>query len=128
MIDVEKIKEALNVLKDDGQLFEVRILKGKQIISGYFRDVETLEKAFKTVDLRGANIFYTLNYINDDCYFRTQRDCFRQEKTTTSDSDIVAYQWMLVDLDPVRSTGISSSKKELSKAYEMANDIVKVGS
>ena len=125
MIDVEKIKEALSVLKDDGQLFEVRILKGKQIISGYFRDVETLEKAFKTVDLRGANIFYTLNYINDDCYYRAQRDCFRQEKTTTSDSDIVGYQWMLVDLDPVRSTGISSSKEELGKAYEMANDIVK---
>ena len=124
IINIEKVKEALSILKDPGQLFEIRILKGKTIISGYFTDVDVLAKAFETVDLRNANVFYTLNSINQDCYSRTQRDCFRQEKTTTSDNDIEFYQWMLVDLDPVRSTGISSTNAELTEAYEVANKIV----
>lgn len=124
VINMEKIKEAIGILKDPGQLYEIRILKGKSIISGYFTDVETLEKAFQTVDLRNANIFYTLNSINPDCYSRAQKDCFRQEKTTTSDSDIISYQWMLVDLDPVRTTGISSTNDEVKEAYAVANRVV----
>lgn len=123
-VDVEKVKDALGILKSPNQLFEVRILKGKQTISGYFTNVDTLEKAFKTVDLRDANIFYTLNVINPDCYSREQKDCFRSSKTTTGDKDIDSYQWMLVDLDPTRKTGISSTKDELIKAHEMAKRVV----
>ena len=124
MVDTEKIKEALGILKADGQLFEVRILKGKQIISGYFKNADVMVKALDTVDLRNANIFYTLNCINEDCYSREQRDCFRANVTTTNDKDIDTYQWMLIDMDPVRSTGISSTKEELTKAYDMARRII----
>ena len=125
IIDIGKIKEALEILKPDGQLYEIRILKSNQKpISGYFKDVNILEQALKKVDLRGANIFYTLNVINEDCYSREQKDCFRQAKTTTSDSDIDTYQWMLVDLDPVRKTGISSTNEEVTYAYEVAQRVI----
>ena len=124
-MDFEKVKEALELFKSPGQLYEIRILKGKSIISGYFTDTETLKKAFETVDLRGANVFYTLNQIDEACYSREQRDRFRQAKATTSDSDITAYQWLLVDLDPVRKTGISSTNAELIKAHDMAEAVVK---
>ena len=67
LIEISKIKEALDVLKPGGQLFEIRILKGKTTISGYFTSVETLETALKTVDLRGANIFYTENSMTSSC-------------------------------------------------------------
>ena len=124
-MNFEKVKEALDLLKPDGQLYEIRILKGKTIISGYFTDTETLKEAFKTVNLRGANVFYTLNQIDDDCYSREQRDCFRQVKVTTSDGDIIGYRWMLVDLDPVRRTGISSTNEELIRSKVMAEAVVK---
>ena len=117
MIEIEKVKEALAILKPNGQLFEIRVLQGKQTISGYFTDGDTLEKELHKVSLKGANVFYTLNQIDESCYSREQHDCFRQCKVTTSDSDIVAYNWMLVDLDPVRKTGISSTKAELMEAY-----------
>lgn len=123
-MDFEKVKEALSILKAPGELFEIRILKGKNIISGYFTDLSTLEKAFKTVDIRGANVFYTLNTIKEECYAREQHDCFRVSKTTTSDKDIDYYSWLLVDLDPVRATGISSSKEELKAAYDLSKIIV----
>lgn len=123
-IDMDKIKNALSILKPNGQLFEIRILKGKSIISGYFTDVNVLAEEFQKVDLRDANVFYTLNMIDPDCYSRKQRDHFLQEKTTTSDPDIIGYQWMLVDLDPIRKTGISSTNAELIKAHDKAKDVV----
>ena len=123
-LDIKEVKDALSVLKDPGEIFEIRILKGKTIISGYFNNTETLEEAFKTVDLRGANVFYTLNELKEGCYSRVQRDCFRQVKTTTSDGDVECYRWLLVDLDPVRMTGISSTKEEGLLAYEMARRVV----
>ena len=124
-LDFERVREALDLLKPNGQLYEIRILKEKQIISGYFTDTTTLEKALKTVDLRGANVFYTINQIDDACYSRKQRDCFRQVKTTTSDADIVGYRWLLVDLDPVRRPDISSTRDEVTMAHDKAEVIVK---
>ena len=78
MIEIEKVKEALAILKPNGQLFEIRILQGKQTISGYFTDGDTLEKELHKVSLKGANVFYTLNQIDESCYSREQHDCFRQ--------------------------------------------------
>lgn len=126
-IDIERIKESIELLKPNNQLYEIRILLGsgrrKTTISGYFKGTKNLEKAFSTVDLRHANVFYTLNRINDECYAREQHECFRQIDDTTSDSDIVGYQWFLIDLDPKRRTGISSTSKELSLAKEKAKKI-----
>lgn len=122
-IDLEKLKQALAILKPAGQLFEIRILQGKQTISGYFTNVDTLERELHKVSLKGANVFYTLNQIDESCYSREQHDCFRQCKTTTSDADIVGYNWMLIDLDPVRRPGISSTNEELQAAYDRGKQI-----
>lgn len=123
-IDEKRIRDALALLKMPEQLFEIRIIKNKKIISGYFTDPEKLIKAFDKADLRDANVFYSLNAIKKDCYSREQRDRFRESKVTTSDSDIESYQWLLFDLDPVRPSGISSTKEELIKAHEMAKRVV----
>lgn len=125
IIEPEKIKEALTILLKENNLFEVRILKGKTTISGYFTSSDVLMEEFNKVDLRGANVFYTLHRIDESCYSREQHDCFRQVKTTTSDNDIVAYQWLLIDLDPVRKSGISSTDAELRMAYERGEQITK---
>lgn len=125
LYDVEKITEAINVLKEDGQLFEIRILKDKTTISGYFKDVDTLAAELQKVDLRGANVFYTLNVVDNGCYSREQGDRFVQCKVTTSDADIVAYQWLLIDLDPRRKTGISSTRDELIAAWNKGQQIAK---
>ena len=122
-VDVEKLRRALEILKPGGELFEVRVLQDKRVLSGYFTDVDTLIQKLKTVDLDNANVFYTLNRIDPDCYSRQQRDKFLVAKNTTSDNDIIAYDWLLIDLDPVRKTGISSTREEADAADKCADRI-----
>ena len=124
-IDIEHIKRAIGLLKAPDELYEIRILQGKSTLSGYFKGVENLDKAFKTVKLEGSNVFITLNKINDACYSRTQHECFRQEKITTSDGDITAYKWFLVDIDPKRPSGVSSTEEELKSAKIVAGKVYK---
>ena len=61
-----------------------------------------------------------LNKIDDDCYKRAQKDkIVNYVKPTTSDADIVGRKWILIDFDPKRKTGTSSSKEELLKARDV---------
>lgn len=127
LIDIESVKRSIELLKPDGELYEIRILQGsgkkKTTISGYFRGTDNLEKAFRTIDLRQANVFYTINEIDEECYSREQHERFIQNIETTSDSDVVAYRYFLVDLDPKRKSGISSTDEELEAAKESAGRV-----
>lgn len=126
-IDIESVIKSIEVLKPNNELYEIRILIGsgkrKQTISGYFKGTKNLKKAFSTIDLRRANVFYTLNEIDEGCYSREQHEKFLQIDDTTSDSDIVAYRWFLVDIDPKRNSGISSTNEELEAAKSSAGRI-----
>lgn len=126
-LNIEQVKKSIELLKPNDELYEIRIMQGsgkrKTIISGYFKGTKNLEKAFSTIDLRRANVFYTLNKINDGCYSREQHEKFLQIDDTTSDSDIVSYEWFLVDVDPKRNSGISSTDEELKAAQQTAEKI-----
>ena len=122
-VDVEELKKALSLIKPGGELFEVRVLQDKRVLSGYFTDADTLIKKLKTVDLENANVFYTLNAIDPECYNRQQKDKFLVAKNTTSDNDIIAYRWLLIDLDPKRKTGISSTREECNEADKCSERI-----
>ena len=119
------IRKTIAVLKPNNKLFEVRILGGgkKTIISGYFKDADTLVQALDRIDARDKNIYITLNCIKDELYSRMQHDKFLQVSQTTSDTEIIGYEWLFIDLDPVRPAGSSSSEAELTAAKETASKI-----
>lgn len=124
IINTTELRKAISQLKADGELFEVRILGDRiKTISGYFTDVEKLITAFDTVDLRNTNIYITLNPPLDALYSRQQADKLIAAKQTTSDKEIAWYEWLFIDLDPVRPTGISSTDEELQAAAEMAQKV-----
>lgn len=123
-LNENEIRKAIAVLKPAGELFEVRMFGNKKkIISGYFKDADTLIDAFNKVDARNQNIYITLNTVNESCYSRIQHDKFLQVSDTTADKDIVGYNWFFVDLDPVRTTGISSSEQELFETEQTAGKV-----
>lgn len=127
IVDDENVRKAIAIMKPDGQLFEIRIVYDNKInYSGYFRDADTFLAAMNRdiPDYARCNFYMTVNYLNDSCYGREQRDRFvRNAKATTSDRDVVGYDWLFVDLDPVRPTGTSSTDDQLAYAKKMGNKV-----
>ena len=78
IINETEIRKAIEQLHADDKLFEIRIINGrsKKPISGYFRDADTLLEKFKTVDLNGANVYITLNQLDESLFSRVQSECF----------------------------------------------------
>lgn len=124
-IDSEEVKKAISALQEPGGVFEVRAIgtAKKDILSGYFKDSDTLIKAFDTIDMRRRNIYITLGKVKDECFARAQSQCFLKAPQTSSDTEIERYRWLFVDLDPVRPAGISSSNSELAEAEKLSHKV-----
>lgn len=126
LLNEKEIRKTISVMKPDGQLFEIRVIYGnKQMYSGYFRNADDLIRGFDELRNFGdCNIYMTLNSIHDACFDRTQKEHFeKNSKATTSDNDVVGYDWLMVDLDPKRPTGTSSSNDQIEKAKSKGNEI-----
>lgn len=126
MIDETQIRKAVATIKSGktNGLFEARIIKGKKNpMVGYFKDVSVMIEQLRKQDLRGANIYMVLNEINDACYSKKAKDKFMLNEQSTTDKEIIGRQWILIDLDPVRPSGVSASNDEIVKAKKKAQEI-----
>lgn len=128
IINPVEIAKAVNTMKPDGQLFECRLIyNSKKMYSGYFRSAESLWNAFGAIDdYSDCNIYITLNALNEQCYTRSQRERFvRNADATTSDNDVIGYDWFMIDLDPKRPTKTSSTDEQIEAARILCGRIMK---
>lgn len=127
IINEKEIKRAVSLLKPDNGLFEIRFIgnSGRLNFSGYFTNADRLIECLKRLaPSEPGNVYIALNAINTACYSRSQHDCFvKNPKTTTSDNDITAYNWLMLDFDPTRPSGTSSSNDELEIAHQKARKV-----
>lgn len=126
MIDKAQVYKWWDVFKNGSDLTEIRILSGNKTWSGYFKDVETLLACIEPYsNSPHTQIYFTLNHITEACYGRSQCNKIIQifREPTTSDVDIDGRTHILIDLDPKRPAGVSSSNDELNYAYQKAVDI-----
>lgn len=126
LFEPDEIRKTINVIKPDGELFEVRCLEanGRKVYSGYFKSPESLIDQLCRLNSTDSNIYITLGKVKEDCYSREQREKFvMNAKNTTNDNDIVGYKWLFIDVDPQRPAGVSSSEEQLQKAKERGNRI-----
>ena len=133
ILDTTNITKAVHLLHSSGELFEVRMINGSYNASGYFTSADTAIKALqdfrpswnsRTPTAKASNIFITLNPINMSCYSRKQHDCFIESANpTTKDNEVTALHWLLIDLDPKRLSGVSSSEEELKLAKQKSKII-----
>ncbi len=131
-LDTNTIYRAIRLLHPDGELFEIRLINGSYNASGYFTNANTAIRALqsfkagwnKEEDARHANIFITMNPVSLACYSRKQHDMLIEKvKPTTNDTEITAFHWFLIDLDPKRISGVSSSENELQLALAKAKKV-----
>ena len=131
-INEQQIRRWWEIFNPYSRLVEVRLL-GKATFSGYFTNVDTLIGQLRPLldhnnyQYYGAlQAYFTLNEINADLYSREQHDVFvKKPKSTTTDGDIICRRWVLIDLDPSRSAGISASEEEFEKAHLKAVSLYK---
>ena len=131
-IDEQQIRKWWEVFNPSSKLVEIRLL-GKNTYSGYFTNIDTLIAQLRPLldhnnyQYYGAmQAYFTLNEVNEDLYSREQRDVFvKKPKSTTTDGDIVRRRFVLIDLDPQRSAGISASNEEFEKAHMKCVDVYK---
>ena len=126
MFEKDKMLKAIELLKPEGSLFEVRVIYDNgNTVSGYFKSHAVFYEQMSKYRFRDdANFYFTLNTINDACYSRKQKDVFiERPKTATTDKDITAYEWLMVDIDSVRPAGVSASDEQVNLSKTKAASV-----
>lgn len=115
-----------DVFKSGNQLTEIRLIASDgKTASGYFTDPNTMIEAVKPY-INDYSVYFTINSINPDCYGRPQRDkILPRVKNTTTDGEIIGRDWVLLDLDSKRATGVNATEEQLAHAKEKANEVYK---
>lgn len=113
-----------------GEVCEIRIPKiggrGKPYTAvGYFRDYEAAAEAVANFDRNRvfAGIYFVLNPIHPALWARSPEMLTEFAESTATDTDVTRRDWMMVDLDPVRPSGVSSSDEEFEEACRRADDV-----
>ena len=108
-----------------GDIHELRIPNaGREgTISGYFDSPEKMTAAVLKMDGKYAGVYITLNPCKPELLARICNRFIPYAKLTTSDHDILCRQWLLIDCDPKRPGGISSTDAEHGRAITTACSI-----
>lgn len=119
------IKTALDHIIEPGAVFEVRIPKTKAgTISGYFDDTTIAASLIAKENGKHPSIYVTANPLNPALLARTNNKFEYGSFMTASDHDILKRNWFLLDFDPVRPAGISSTDAELDATYDLVKLVV----
>lgn len=117
------IKNLLDLIHEPGEVFEVRIPKTKAgTLSGYFDDTTKAAAVLSKENGKHQGIYATVNPIKREILARMDNRIGVTQVTTT-DAEIERRRWFLLDFDPVRAVGISSTDTELAAAKECAEAV-----
>ena len=130
LADAAEVRRTLQLLLSPGQVTELRILDGTMrldrwasTLSGYFDDAEKLIAELENVTSAKA-VYVIPNPIDPALLARAANRIRKAGKgETTSDKDIIARRWLLIDCDPQRASGISSTESEHQAALERCQKI-----
>lgn len=122
---MKTLNDFYNIFCNRNPFLEIRMLKtDKGTISGYYEQEHyaDIEKHIRSYDGK-FNIFFTLNQVDKNVTARSSNHLIKWAKYTTKDSEIIRRKWILIDLDPVRPAGVSSTDKELGYAEDLMKEI-----
>ena len=112
---VSEVERTLGVLSSYGiQKINLRLL-GKKTPKNQVCQIHELNVPTNVSTDTNYAYYTTFNEINDDC---------KTGNIATKDSDISAYRFMLIDIDPERPSGTCATKEEKQSAVTIANNIL----
>lgn len=118
----EEVLRTCRLVMASGDVHEVRIPRAgrRGTIAGYFDDAERLADAVLAIDGTVPGVYLTLNPCNPALLARAVNRLQEHAQVSTSDADILRRRWLLIDFDPVRPVGISSTNREHGRAIAVA--------
>ncbi len=121
------IIKTLHLWCEDGRVYELRIPKTKKrgVISGYFDDFNALAVNADVLseDTDIPAVYLILNPVIPGLIARSANEVLDRSEVTTKDHEIDRRLLLLVDCDPNRPAGISSSDPEHEAAIERSRQI-----
>lgn len=123
--DYAELERAFSTFIAPGQVFEVRLLhtNKKRIDAGYFDNPSHAATAICALNEQYAGIYFTPNPVDPNLAARAYNRISPWAQLTTMDPHITSRRWILVDIDPKRPSGISSTDEELENAFKVATTI-----
>ncbi len=123
-----EITRTLEIFMDPNSIVEIRALdvaKGNgnysSTWSGYFDKIPRLVEEVQKNLPPTKGVYFTPNPPKRDLLARSSNRIKGAENTsTTKDHEIEKRSWLLIDFDPVRPSGISSTDKEHQAALDLA--------
>ena len=100
--------------------WEGRAFGSKSIVAGWFRDKVKARELIGQV--KAAGIYVTLNPCQEALLSRAN-ERLKANVAWSSDADITALRNLLVDIDPIRPAGVSSSDAEHEAALALAREL-----
>lgn len=117
--DAATITEAISLLFPAGNVTEVRVMSDDGVIAGWFNDPAKLAAALRDLSGKHTAIFYTLNPCDPALLERADNILKHKVSVTTKGPEILKRRRLLLDFDPVRKSGISSTDAEKAAALEL---------
>ena len=123
---IEEVLRALRLLHRPGAVVEVRALGTWKTRSGYFDDLDIAASAAAELDRQRYQVYLNLNEVDRALLARAANRIREGGKNdpSTADRDVVRRKWLLVDLDPVRPSGVSATDAEKEAARDRAYEII----
>jgi hypothetical protein len=127
---VAEIKQTLELLLEKGAVYELRALEVENgnwrsiTVGGYFKNRQLMAEAAAKLSGRADGVYFTLNPTRPGLLARAaNRVRPIVDGDGTKDKEVSGRRLLLVDVDPVRDRGISSTDQEHQAALERAEKV-----
>jgi hypothetical protein len=130
--DVAMVEQAARIIAERGAAIELRALHVKQryggpkTIAGFFDydHLDLLAQEAARLSPEAVGVYITLNPLSPDLLARR---CNRVDVADggdlAGDQHVLRRKWILIDADPSRITGISSTEAEKAKAWSLVQEM-----
>ncbi len=128
---VTHIQRAVEILHPLEGVVELRALEVTQrygrpgTVSGYYDDYSKLATDAARWTKHAKGVYITLQQVNPALLARSANNSkiVHSGNPTTGDTDIEALQWLYVDVDAVRTSGIMATEEERQEAFAVARHV-----
>jgi hypothetical protein len=122
----QELEASIAAIVQAGTVFEIRLLgkHRKRTDAGYFNSPSAAATALAGLEGDYLGVYLTPNPVHPDLLARSANRITPWAQVTSMDPDVTRRHWLLIDVDPVRPSGISATDAEHNAAHAMAQQVM----